>query len=119
MAISYIVQKCTSCAGTKFDYNKETKMWKCLYCGAVIERHEQANTMFTIKNVVRQAILDIVYKRMDNARNNVVECKKIDSGYVGTIIADIAYEMNMIVNGGISKSEKQNYFSMLKKIIHC
>lgn len=115
MAVSYVVQKCTSCAGTKFDYNKETKMWKCLYCGAVIERHEQADTMFTIKNVVRQAILDIAYKRMDNARNNLVECKKIDSGYVGTIIADIAYEMNMIVNGGISKSEQQNYFSMLKK----
>lgn len=115
MAVSYVVQKCTSCAGTKFDYNKETKMWKCLYCGAVIERHEQADTMFTIKNVVRQAILDIAYKRMDNARNNLVECKKIDSSYVGTVIADIAYEMNMIVNGGISKSEQQNYFSMLKK----
>ncbi|MBQ8134997.1 MAG: hypothetical protein IJ192_11425 [Clostridia bacterium] len=115
MAVSYVVQKCTSCAGTKFDYDKETKMWKCLYCGAVIERHEQADTMFTIKNVVRQVILDIAYKRMDNARNNLVECKKIDSGYVGTIIADIAYEMNMIVNGGISKSEQQNYFSMLKK----
>ncbi len=115
MAVSYVAQKCTSCAGTKFDYDKDTKMWKCLYCGAVIERHEQADTMFTIKNVVRQAILDIAYKRMDSAQNNLVECKKIDSRYVGTIIADIAYEMNMIVNGGISKSEQQNYFSMMKK----
>ncbi len=115
MSVSYVVQKCTSCAGTKFDYDKETKMWKCLYCGAVIERHEQVDTMFTIKNVVRQAILDIAYKRMNSAQNNLVECKKIDSGYVGTIIADIAYEMNMIVSSGISKSEQQNYFSMMKK----
>lgn len=115
MSVSYVVQKCTSCAGTKFDYDKETKMWKCLYCGALIERHEQADTMFTIKNVVKQAILDIAYKRMSSAQNNLVECKKIDSGYVGTIIAEIAYEMNMIVNGGISKSEQQNYFSMIKK----
>lgn len=115
MSVSYVARKCTSCAGTKFDYDKEAKMWKCLYCGAVIERHEQVDTMFTIKNVVRQAILDIAYKRMSSAQNNLVECKKIDSRYVGTLIADIAYEMNMIVNGGISKSEQQNYFSMLKK----
>ncbi len=115
MSVSYVVQKCTSCAGTKFDYDKETKMWKCLYCGALIERHEQADTMFTIKNVVRQSLLDIAYKRMSSAQNNLVECKKIDSRYVGTIIAELAYEMNMIVNGGISKSEQQNYFAMMKK----
>ncbi len=115
MSVSYVVQKCTSCAGTKFDYDKETKMWRCLYCGALIERHEQVDTMFTIKNVVRQALLDVAYKRMDSAQNNLVECKKIDSRYVGTIIAEIAYEINMIVGGGISRAEQQNYFSMMKK----
>ncbi len=115
MNISYTAQKCTSCAATRLQYNKETKTWTCMYCGTVIERQEKMDTMFTIKNVVRQAILDVAYGRMNNAQNNIVECQKIDSRYAGTLTAQIAYEMNMIIRGGISKAEQQNYFSMLKK----
>ena len=74
MAVNYISQKCTSCAGTRFEYLKDEKMWQCLYCGAKIERQEQADTMFTIKNVVRQSIIDVAWGRLDSAQKNIVEC---------------------------------------------
>ena len=115
MAVNYVTQKCTSCAGTKLEYIKELNAWRCSYCGTLIERHEQVDTMFTIKNVVRQALLDVAYTRMDSAQKNIVECEKIDSRYVGTIIAEIAYEMNMIIHGDISQNEQRNMFALLKK----
>lgn len=115
MAVSYVTQKCTSCAGTKLEYIKELKSWKCLYCGTLIERHEQADSLFTIKNVVRQCLIDIAYKRMDSAEKNLVECKKIDSYYVGTYICETAYYMNMIVYGALPKAEMRNCFGQMKK----
>lgn len=115
MAVNYVTQKCPSCAGTKLEYIKELKSWKCLYCDTLIERHEQADTLFTIKNVVRQTILDVAYVRLREAQKNLIECEKIDSRYVGTIIAEIAYEMNMIIHGGLSQGEQRNMFSQMKK----
>lgn len=115
MAVNYISQKCTSCAGTRFEYIKEQKMWKCLYCGALIERHEQADSMFTIKNVVRQSILDDAWMRFESAQKNLVECEKIDSRYIGTIIAEIAYEVNMMFYGGLNKQQQSNMFAQMKK----
>ncbi|MFI3141609.1 MAG: hypothetical protein R3Y27_04785 [Clostridia bacterium] len=115
MAVNYVTQKCTSCAGTKLEFEKEHNAWRCKYCGTLIERQEQVDTMFTIKNVVRQSILDVAYSRMDNAQNNIVECEKIDTRYVGTLIAKIAYEMTMIMHDEISENEQRNMFSLLKK----
>ena len=115
MSISYVSQKCTSCAATKLEYVKELKAWRCAYCGALIERHEQADSMFTIKNVVRQSILDVAYGRLDNAEKNIVECEKIDSRYVGTIIAKLSFEVNKIFNGSCSQSEQKNIFAQIKK----
>ncbi|MDD6097985.1 MAG: hypothetical protein PUB66_04575 [Oscillospiraceae bacterium] len=115
MAVNYISQKCTSCAGTRFEYLKDQKMWKCLYCGTLIERHEQADSMFTIKNVVRQSILDDAWMRFDSAQKNLVECEKIDSRYIGTIIAEIAYEVNMMFYGGLNKQQQSNMFAQMKK----
>lgn len=115
MAVSYQTQKCTSCASTKLEYDKETKLWHCMYCGAVIERREEVDTMFTIKNVVRQVLVDIAYVRMTSAQNNLIECEKIDSKYIGTIIASMAYEMNMIIHGNINSAEQKNMLAQLKK----
>ena len=115
MAVNYISQKCTSCAGTRFEYLKDEKMWQCLYCGAKIERQEQADTMFTIKNVVRQSIIDVAWGRLDSAQKNIVECEKIDSRYVGTLIAQIAYEFNMMYYGDLPKEQQRNMFAQMKK----
>ena len=98
MGVSFVARKCTQCAG-RLQYIKEKKLWKCLYCGAEIERQEQYDGLFTIKNVVRQCLLDTAFRRLDSAAKNLVECEKIDSRYVGTLIAKraIAKNINTVV----------------------
>lgn len=115
MAVSFVARKCTQCAG-KLKYIKEKKIWQCLYCGAEIEREETYDGLFTIKNVVRQTLLDTAYRRLDSAQKNLIECEKIDSRYIGTLIAKIAYEMiSVITPGACDPNNAKNIFSQLKK----
>lgn len=115
MGVSFVARKCTQCAG-RLQYVKEKKLWKCLYCGAEIERQEQYDGLFTIKNVVRQSLLDTAFRRLDSAAKNLVECEKIDSRYVGTLIAKIAHEMiSVITPEACSERDVRNLFSQLKK----
>ena len=115
MAVSYHTHKCTQCAG-RMEQIKEKNIWKCLYCGAEVERVEQYDGLFTIKNVVRQALLDVAYRRLDSAQMNLVECEKIDSRYVGTIIAKIAYQtIKAITPGALPDTEVRNVFRQLKR----
>ena len=115
MGVSFVARKCTQCAG-RLQYIKEKKIWQCLYCGAEIERQEQYDGLFTIKNVVRQSLLDTAYRRLDSAAKNLVECEKIDSRYVGTLIAKIAYEMiSVITPGACSERDMRNLFAQMKR----
>jgi len=115
MAVSFVARKCTQCAG-RLKYIKEKKLWQCLYCGAEIERQEQYDGLFTIKNVVKQSLLDTAHRRLDSAAKNLLECEKIDSRYVGTLIAKIAYEMiTVITPGACDDREVRSYFSQLKR----
>lgn len=115
MAVSFVARKCSQCAG-KLQYIKDKKIWKCLYCGAEIEREEQYDGLFTIKNVVRQALKDTAYRRLDSAAKNLIECEKIDSRYVGTLIAKISYEMICVTTpGGCDPKDAKGIFSQLKK----
>ncbi len=115
MAVSFVARKCTQCAG-KLEYIKEKKLWRCLYCGAEIERQEQYDGLFTIKNVVRQSLLDTAYRRLDSAAKNLIECEKIDSRYVGTLIAKLAYDMiRVITPGACDPRDARSIFTQLKK----
>ena len=115
MAVSFVARKCTQCAG-KLQYIKEKKIWKCLYCGAEIERQEQYDGLFTIKNVVRQALLDTAYRRLDSASKNLIECEKIDSRYIGTIIAKLAYDMiRVITPNACDPRDVRSIITQLKK----
>jgi hypothetical protein len=115
MPIKYVARKCNQCAGM-LEYIKDKKTWKCLYCGAEIERAEQYDGLFTIKNVVRQVLLDVAYRRLDSAEKNLVECEKIDSRYIGTIIAKIAYQMiAAITPSAYPQTELRNVFSQVKR----
>ena len=115
MAIKYTTQKCESCGSTKFDYIEKLNLWECIYCGNRIERQEVADTMFTIKNVVRQVLVDVSYQRFNEAKNNLTECEKIDSRYVGTIIAHLCYLLNAALYHVDSQQEKRNMFAQIKK----
>lgn len=115
MGISYSSKKCPSCGSTKFNYIKESKLWECAYCGNMIERHEEIDSLFTIKNVVRQVLIDVSYQRFSEAKANLVECEKIDAKYVGTIIAKICYLLNAALFDNVSPQEQRNMFAQLKK----
>lgn len=115
MAVSFVARKCTQCAG-KLQYIKEKKIWKCLYCGAEIERQEQYDGLFTIKNVVRQTLLDTSYRRLDSAAKNLIECEKIDSRYIGTLISKISYNMiRVITPDACDPRDVKSIFMQLKK----
>lgn len=115
MGVSFVARKCTQCAG-RLQYIKEKKLWKCLYCGAEIERQEQYDGLFTIKNVVRQCLLDTAFRRLDSAAKNLVECEKIDSRYVGTLIAKITHEMiSVYYSGGMFGTGCSQSFCSIEK----
>lgn len=100
MAISYRSRKCTSCGG-RLEYLKDKKLWQCIYCGAQIEREESYDGLFTVKNVARQTIVDLAFRRMESALINMSEAEKIDSKYIGTVIAKICSDMIRVTVAGL------------------
>jgi hypothetical protein len=106
MSVNFVVKKCTQCAGM-LEYIKDKKIWRCLYCGAEIERQQQYDGLFTINNVVRQALNDIAFRRMKIAKEHIIEAEKIDSRYLGTTIANLAYgviSLSVPDSSGLEKS---------------
>lgn len=114
MAVSYSSRKCDSCGGS-MDYNRSEKVWVCRYCGQKVVREEKYDGLFTIKNVARQVILNVAYRRMDGARSDLAECEKIDSSYVGTIIARICYNFAALITPqGCRETERKATLQRLK-----
>lgn len=105
MAVSYSAKKCDSCGGS-LEYIKAKKLWQCRYCGQEVVREEQYDGLFTIKNVARQSIIDTAYRRMDQASKNLTECEKIDSRYIGTVIARICYRLIAVITPGACQAEE-------------
>lgn len=99
MASTNYNKMCTSCGGNKWEYDRELKVWLCRYCGAQVEWREEYDGLYTIKNVVRQVILDAAYRRMEQADRNLSECQKINARYAGTLVASICYRMISAVSG--------------------
>lgn len=115
MASQYKNVRCPGCDGT-LEYNKEKKVWVCKYCGNEIRREEEYDGLYTIKNVVKQVLVDLAYLRLDSALKNLVECEKIDSSYIGTIIAEISYRVyTLITPGACQQSEMKGIYGQVKR----
>lgn len=99
MASNYKSLKCDCCAGS-LEYSKIKKVWICQYCGNEIRREEEYDGLYTIKNVVKQTLTDIAYGRLDAAQKNLAECEKIDSRYIGTMMARLAFQMYSLTTPG-------------------
>lgn len=108
MAVDYVFMKCTSCASTRFHPAGQKNRWICDYCGAEVERQERADTMFTIKNVVRQALTDTANSNFDSAEDNIAECEKIDPQYIGTVYARLAYHVRRLWRTTAQSSDRNN-----------
>ena len=116
MATSYKHLRCPGCDGT-LKYIKEKKIWECIYCGNEIRREEEYDGLYTIKNVVKQVLVDLAYNRMDTATKNLVECQKISSDYVGTLIAEICLKVfTLITPGACQQSEIKGIFGQVKRL---
>ncbi|MBQ8559446.1 MAG: hypothetical protein IJ439_05630 [Tyzzerella sp.] len=116
MASQYKNLRCPGCDGT-LEYNKEKKVWVCIYCGNEIRREEEYDGLYTIKNVVKQVLVDLAYGRMDSAQKNLIECEKIASDYIGTVIASICYKVFTIITpGACQQSEVKGLFGQIKRL---
>ncbi len=98
MAVTAYSKKCTSCGGNRWEYLKDQKLWRCLYCGAQVERKEEYDGLYTIKNVARQVVLDCAYRKLDQADHNLTECLKMSADYAGTLVASICYKLIAVVS---------------------
>lgn len=115
MASNYRSLKCDCCAGA-LEYSKEKRVWICQYCGNEIRREEKYDGLYTIKNVVKQTLTDIAYNRLDSAEKNLVECEKIASNYVGTVIARMSLLMfRMITPGACPEGAVKSLIAQLKR----
>ncbi len=116
MALTNYNRRCTSCGGNKWEYLKELKLWRCRYCDAQVERQEQYDGLYTIKNVVRQVILDSAYRRMEQADRNLSECQKINARYTGTLVAGICCRMIAAVSGiGLAGQEPRALLGQIRR----
>lgn len=116
MASGYKHLRCPGCDGT-LAYKKEKKVWECIYCGNEIRREEEYDGLYTIKNVVKQVLVDLAYSRMDSAEKNLVECEKISSDYVGTLIAEISSKVFILITpGACQQSEVKGIFGQVKRL---
>lgn len=59
----------------------------------------------------------MAYNRMDTATKNLVECQKISSDYVGTLIAEICLKVfTLITPGACQQSEIRGIFGQVKRL---
>lgn len=114
MASKYKILRCPGCDGT-LEYNKEKKVWVCIYCGNEIRREEEYDGLYTIKNVARQVLVDLAYNDMESAQKNLIECKKISSEYVGTVIIEICYNVFRIISR-TEQVDQKNVFGQIQRL---
>ena len=116
MAFQNYTQQCKSCGNTTdLVYNAETQLWWCPVCGTFTTRLEMPDSRFSIKSVVRQVLIDIASDNMDSARNNLIECDKMEPRYIGTVIAHAAFLYNTILRRPMSAPERNNMMAQLVK----
>lgn len=115
MAVSYREMKCKGCGSTSFLYHKDRKTWECKYCGNEIQRQEEYDGLYTIKNIVRQVVENVAYDRIDEAQKNLLECEKINAGYAGTIIAALAVDVFRMTSGILEPGEQKTAMARVKR----
>lgn len=116
MAVNFIARKC-ACGG-RLEYDPGKKVWICQYCGTVVEREAtfdrvQVDGIEGITDVVRQTLMDIAYGRLDSAEENLEDCERKNHSHVGTLIANLSYNLSMIAAAG-SRDEAEKYLDRSK-----
>lgn len=116
MAVNFVARKC-ACGG-KLEFDPAKKIWICMYCGTVVEREAtfdkiQIDGIEGISDVVRQTLMDVAENRLDSAAMNLEDCERKDHRHVGTLLANISYNLAMIA-GAASSGEAGGYLDKVK-----
>ncbi len=116
MAVSFIARKC-ACGG-KLEFDPQKKIWICKYCGTVVEREATFDKVHVdgiegISDVVRQTLMDVANNKMDSASRNLEDCERKNHMHVGTLLANISYNLSMI-SCAKSQEEARGYLDKVK-----
>ena len=116
MAVNFIARKC-ACGG-KLEFDPAKKIWICKYCGTVVEREAtfdkvQVDGIEGINDVVRQTLMDVANNKMESAGRNLEDCERKNHKHVGTLIANISYNLAMI-SMARSQEEARGYLDKVK-----
>ncbi len=116
MAVNFIARKC-ACGG-KLEFDPSKKIWICMYCGTVIEREATFDKVSIdgiegINDVVRQTLLDVAYKRMESAQENLEDCERKNHQHIGTLLATLSVSMAKITLAK-DQNEARNIMEIIK-----
>lgn len=115
MAVTTYNRRCDYCGGNDWEYIQSKKIWICNFCGNQVERKETYDGLFTIKNVVRQVIMETAERRMYQASQYFSECQKMNARYPGTLVAGICFRVIAAANGGFGGQDQRSLLGQVRR----
>lgn len=94
MAFSYKQRMCETCGGP-LRYLEDKKVYECTYCGNYWERAESYDGQFSVRYAAEQALSALVDHNYNLVVDNINDCQKIDPLYPGSIVANVAYQLQL------------------------
>ena len=115
MAVSTYNRRCDYCGGNDWEYVQSKKAWICCFCGNQVERRETYDGLYTIKNVVRQVIMETAERRMYQASQYLSECQKMNARYAGSLVAAICFRVIAAANGGFGGQDPRSLLGQVRR----
>lgn len=115
MAVSTYNRRCDYCGGNDWEYVQSKKLWICNFCGNQVERKETYDGLFTIKNVIRQVIMETSERRMYQASQYLSECQKMNARYAGTLVAGICFRVIAAAGGGFGGQDQKSLLGQVRR----
>ncbi len=80
------------CGGT-IKFNPYKQQYMCDHCRQVYDRSEKYEGLASVKVLAAGAVKQLARRELSEVRTSLAECERADKKYIGTIIANLAYQM--------------------------